>query len=251
MNECFKCGALGDKVRLYDAISNKGIVKICGDCNALERLPIIKKPTDNQIEDSQRQKSVRDMLTGMNRGKALAGREMSLRELVDKNLKERREKLPSDLIDNFNWTIQRIRRARKITREQFSKGIGESEATIRMVENGILPGNDYRIINKIEGYLGVTLRKPGSSGFPDTRVEEKPIRRFQEVSSEIKVPPKRFSLNRETEDKLKISDLRDMKKKKEEEKKPIDSWEEEYSEDDEKFLDKKDEDEFFDDEEDI
>jgi ribosome-binding protein aMBF1 (putative translation factor) len=255
MAECFRCGISDEKAKLYDAISENGIVKICGDCNALERYPLIKKPSDTQIEDSKRQKSVREMMSGMNKSKLLAGREVSLRELVDRNLKERKEKLPSDLIDNFNWTIQRIRRSRKITREQFSKGIGEPESTVRMIESGVLPNNDYKIINKIEGYLGISLRKKGASGFPNTESDyayasrntttgEQPRRSMPEpVVSE---PPKRklFGFNRNASNDVKIADLREMKKRQEETgKKPVDSWEEERSQDDEKFLDKSMEDE--------
>jgi len=242
LNECFKCGVSGEKVRLYDAISSKGIVKVCGDCNAVEKLPVIKRATEIQIAESQRQKSVRDMLAGTDRGR-LAGREMSLRELVDKNLKERLSKQPSDLIDNFQWTIQRVRRNRKITREQFARGIGESEATVRMLESGVLPNNDYKIITKTENFLGISLKKQGVSKFPESPQQSPQPRRA-------------ISFDRESAEKIKIADLRGMRKRQEEaksnavsSKKPIDSWEEETSQDDEKFLDTALEDEeFFDDE---
>ena len=245
MDECFRCGVSGEKVRLYDAISSKGIVKICSECNSAERLPLIKKATDSQIEESQRQKSVRDMLGGMNRNR-MVGREMSLRELVDKNMKERLAKQPSDLIDNFHWEIQRIRRVRKITREQFAKGINEQEATVRMIEQGILPNNDYKIINKIESYLGINLRKPGTTGFPDTKVPEQ-RRRFSTARISVSAePPRRLGFDRDSASKIKINDLKEMRKKQEEIKKPIDTWEEERDEegervmDDEQFLDKED-----------
>jgi ribosome-binding protein aMBF1 (putative translation factor) len=249
MSECYRCGVSGEKVKLYGAISERGIVPICADCNAIEKLPLIKKPSETQIEDSKRQKSVRDMLTGMNRGKLLAGKEVSLRELVDRNLKERKEKLPSDLVENFNWTIQRIRRNRKITREQFSKGIGESEATVRMIEQGVLPNNDYKIISKIESYLGVSLRKPGSSGFPNTSITaiEEQSRKFNSRMASASESSKRLGFDRNSAENLKIADLRDMKKKQEDTKKPIDSWEEHRDENGEEILDEEDED-FFDEE---
>jgi ribosome-binding protein aMBF1 (putative translation factor) len=233
MDECFRCGASGEKVRLYDAISSKKIVKICSECNALEKLPIIRKPTENQIINSQRQKSVRDMLAGMSKGR-VAGREMTLRELVDKHLKERLARQPSDLVDNFHWIIQRTRRARKITREQFAKAIGESEATVRILESGILPNNDYRIIKKVENYLGINLYKPESSEFSKIKKSEE--------------QPKELRFDKESVSQLRISDLREMKKKQEEEipKKPIDSWEEERDETGNEILDDED---FFDEEE--
>ncbi len=214
MEECFRCGVSGEKVRLYDAISEKGIVKVCSECASIENFPIIKKPTENQIAESQRQKSVRDMLTGMNR-RFIGGREVTLRDLIDKNFKGKHIQLHPDLIENFHWTIQRIRRNRKITRRQFAKGIEESEATIRMVEQGYLPDNNYKVINKIESYFGVNLHKPGTSGFSESPDEQ----------------PKRLDFDRGSVSQLKIADLRDMKKRHEEEIfKPIDSWKEKRNE---------------------
>jgi len=238
-----------ENVRLHDAISNKGIVKICDNCASSEKLPMIKRMTADQIEDSQRQKSVRERLAGMNRNPIMQ-REITLRDIVDRNLKNKIQP-PSDLIENFHWTIQRIKRARKITREEFARAIGESEATVRMVEQGFLPNNDYKIINKIENYLGVSLRKAGTSGFPDTSM--KPERRFVLDNSLVEKDkkeeaPKKLSFNLSESKQLKISDLKDMKKKQENEKSQSDetSWEEEYSQDDEKFLDEPEE--FYEDE---
>lgn len=239
MNECFKCGVSGDKVKLSNAISSKGIVKVCDDCASAENLPVIKKPVDIQSIDSQRQKSVRDRLTGMNK-KFSSEREVSLRDLVDQKFKNRTVQSNPDLADNFHWVIQRIRRARKITREEFAKGINEPESTVRMIEQGVLPENNYKIITKIEEYLKINLRKPGSSGFSDTT----PSRKFVlDDSLTGKEQPKKFSLDRETTKQLKISDLREIKKKQEKEilNKPVDSWEEEYSQDDEQFLDEPEE----------
>ncbi len=223
MNECFKCGVSGERAELYNAISSKGIVKICRDCASIEKMPIIRKPTNDQIAEAQRHKTVQERLAGMNRGKLRT--EVTLRDLVDKNLKAgKNQSNPSDLTDNFHWTIQRIRRARKITREQFAKGIGESDATVRMIEQGFFPENNYRIINKIESFLGIRLRKPGTSEFS----QEKPYRLDNSLISES---DKKLAFNENTTKRLKISDLRDMKRQKKEEKQPIDSWEEQRDED--------------------
>lgn len=239
-NECFRCGVSEDKVKLYDAISNKGVVKICDYCASIEHFPIVKKPTDNQIAPPQQ--LVRDRLSRMGRTQSI-GREISLRELVDRDLKTKKMQNHPDLIDNFHWAIQRIRRNKKITREQFAKGIDEPESKIRMIEQGFLPENDYKIINKIESYLGISLRKSGASGFPNTDVMQKKY--VLDNSLITKEEPKKLSFDIPTTRQLKIADLRNMKKKHEEEKKqeemkPVDSWEEEYSQDDEKFLDEED-----------
>jgi transcriptional regulator with XRE-family HTH domain len=142
------------------------------------------------------------------------------------------------LIPNFHWTIQQIRRTRRITREQLAKGIGESEATIRMVEQGILPNGDYKIINKIETYLKVNLRK--GSSVPARREFSLDNSLIEKERKEEIPQPKKLSFTMPATKELKIGDLRNMKKQESEKNsdgKPVDSWEDEYSQDDEKFLD--------------
>lgn len=214
MEECYKCGISGNNTKIYSAISNKGIVKICGDCNSLEKLPIIKKPTEEQIEESKRLRhvSVSERLRNMNTPK-IAGREVNLRSLIDKKFQSNIVKTPSDLIPNFHWTIQRIRRTRKISREEFAKGIGESESTVRMIEQGILPEENYKIINKIENFLKISLRK--------------------ETPSITLKPEKKFILDNSILEKDVKLDSKQIK-----ENNSVEIWQEEYSQDDEKFLDK-------------
>ncbi len=242
MGECFKCGVSGERAKLFDAISNRGLVKICEDCASREDIPIVKRPTENQILESKTpgSKSIRDRLKNMQRNN-FSIKEPTLRDLVDKKFKANDIRAPSDLRENFHWTIQRIKRARKITREEFAKAIGESEANIRLIEQGILPNNDYKIINKIESYLKINLRK-GSSGYGEIKMPEK---RYSLDNSLIEKEleeqkPKKLSFNIPATKELKINDLRNMKKK-QEESKSDDVWEEEYSQDDEQFLDEREE----------
>lgn len=254
MADCFRCGVSGENGELHNVISSKGIIKLCSNCAAMEGLPVIKKPTEAQLNPVYRHISVKDRLTNMNKSN-LARQEVSLRDLVDKKFKDRGIQAHPDLIDNFHWTIQQVKRIKKITREQFAKGIGESEANVKMIEQGFLPENDYKIVNKIEGFLGISLRKAGRSGFPDT--SQASSKRFVLDNSLIskeeqhqKELPKKFSSNEINN--FKISDLREIKKKQDEKLKPqkTEGWEEEYSQDDERFLDQKEDEDFEDDFED-
>ncbi len=204
MSECFKCGVSGDKARLYDAISEHGIVKICSVCNSVEKLPLIQRATTEQIKQSERQQTVREKIAGFRGGLALS-REPTLRDLVDKKFKENVSKdiqPRPDLIENFNWIIQRVRRMKHISREQFAKDLGESETSIKMLEEGVLPENDNRLISKVESYLGIILRKPGVLINPP-----------KELPKEQRI----LSFDEQTAKKLKISDLREIKKRRGEE----------------------------------
>ncbi len=214
MDECFKCGVSGEKMRLFDAISITGIVKICKNCFLEENLPLIKKPTSSQIKDSEKQQTYRERVKAFDktsaRQKSFDRKEdVSLRDIVDRNLKIDLDKNLTprpDLIENFHWVIMRVRRAKHISREQFARDLGESETLVKMIEQGILPEDDNRIINKIEGYLNINLRKPEF-------VQEEPKQKelgFDNVSVR----------------NLTISDLKEMKEKKDNEifSKSVEVW---------------------------
>lgn len=216
-DECEKCGVSGEDIQFCDVISAKGIVKMCVHCASAEGLPIVRRPTIKQIELGQKNKSVKDRLTGMSAPR-LIKREVTLRDLIDRDFKAKKVENHPDVEENFHWTIQRIRRARKISRDQFAKAIGEPESVVRMIEQGFLPESNIRVLPKIESYLGVSLRKKGSSGFPNTNYIPEP----KATTPEIKKPATRSQL----------PDIREMRKLQEEKPKnvPVDSWEGDLSE---------------------
>ena len=220
MNNCFRCGASGGDKKLFDAISGKGIVRICEDCASVEGYPLVKKPVE-EVEDTK-QKSVRDRLIGMNK-RFNYGKEPTLRDLIDEKYKAKNPQVHSDLAENFHWTIQRIRRVRRITREQFSKGIDEPESVVRMIESGFLPEDNYKVIAKVEKFLGVSLRK--GSGLPSSD-EKKFILDNSLVEKELlDEEPKRLGFDFNSVSKLKIGDLKKMDEKTEKpEKKKFGFW---------------------------
>ncbi len=224
MAECYRCGKLGSDVRLFDAISKDGVVQICEECSRQDSLPIIKRPTTFQLKAAETPSSVYERLSRMRgldpvehmekfskvpvRKRALSSREeVSMRQLVEKNYKEKEKSAPrADLVDNFNWVIQRARRLKKITQDQLAREIGESEAVIIMAERGVLPEDDYRLINKLEGYLGIKLLKKnlvndisGPFAGSSLLVKKKDL-------------PKELNLEDPNSKGLTIADLRDIRK---------------------------------------
>lgn len=213
MNECFKCGISGEKARLFDVISKEGIVKICNNCFFEEDLPLIKRPTSSEIKDVEKQQGYTQKIKALGKTPVIQNdlnkqENVSLREIVDRNLKinfKEDVKPRPDLIENFHWVIMRERRAKHISREQFARDIGESETLIKMIEQGVLPENDNLIINKIEGYLSINLRKP----------------EFVEQTKKRELGFDSVSVGN-----LTISDLQEMKNKKEDEMflNPVEVW---------------------------
>lgn len=212
MENCFRCGVSEENKPLFNAISGKGIVKICSNCSAMEGFPIIKKPVE-KVEETEKQKSVRERLIGMNK-KFSSGKEPTLRDLIDEKYKAKNPQVHPDLTENFHWKIQQIRRNRKITREQFAAGIGESDATIRMIEGGILPEDNYKIISKIEKYLGISLRKNEQDS---QSIEAKKFVLDNSLiqTSDLEDEPKQLGFDYNSVKKLKIGDLQKMNENKE------------------------------------
>jgi len=146
MEECFKCGVSSVRARLFDAISDEGIVKICEKCSFEEHMPIIRRPTTFQLKESERKQTVYEKLSraaGIKTPEATDSsfsklkEEVTLREIVDRKYQENlpKESAPRpEMIDNFHWIIMRARRMKKLTQAQFAKEIGESEAAIKMAE---------------------------------------------------------------------------------------------------------------------
>ncbi len=214
--ECFKCSVSNTEIRLFDVISSEGIVKICEKCLKEEDLPVIRRPTTFQLKEAERKPSVYERLSkaagikpeekniSKEDRELIKKQETTLREIIDKNYKAKYQEKPKprgDLVDNFHWVIMMARREKKITAKQLSEAISESEAAIKMAEQGILPEDEYKFVNKLEAYLRIKILKKDN----DERIDEKVIRER----------PKNINFDTETSRILTIADLKMLKKEKE------------------------------------
>ncbi len=139
-------------------------------CSREEHIPIIRKPTTFQLKEAERKQTVYEKLSraaGIQHAEEKSSdtekQDTTLREIVDRNYEKRISKdavSRPEMINNFHWIIMRARRMKKLTQEQLAKEISESEAAIKMAEKGILPEDDYRLVNKLESYLGIKIIRP-------------------------------------------------------------------------------------------
>ena len=234
MNKCFKCGVSGDRALLFGAVSEKGIVKICRKCSFEENIPIVKYLK----EETGKRPTVYERLSRLSgvevkNGKdKVDGQNEALRKIADENFsKNALEKNPFGMVNNFHWIIMRARRAKKLTQKQFAEAIEESEEAIKMAEKGVLPKNDFVLVNKIEDYLKIRIK--------DELAREKSFdKEVEEVKENFSqsVEEDKIKFDDTTTKTLTIADLQKMKKKKEEEifEKPekIDLDKEDISQDD-------------------
>lgn len=200
MVECFRCSISSEKVRLFDGISGKGIVKICKDCYFRESIPLIKRPTDDPPKEADGSKGpnkeVYDRLSKMSgfdkktidavrRVDTSRDQEVILKKIVDEKFVREAEPTPiintapprlnKELIDHFNWIIMRARRSRKLTQKELAEKLGESEMTLKMAEQGVLPNDDLKLVGKLESFLGIKIIvKPHPLD-----VEKKPLQKIR------------------------------------------------------------------------
>src|SRR3989344_8848394 len=129
-----------------DAIEDGRIVRVSEDYARREGLMILRK----MVEEVQNKPSQK--------------REEGNKFLFDdfrKPLKMKDNQVFSELIDNFHWILSRKRKDRGLSRKQVAQRANVNERDLKMIENGVLPSNDFVLINKLMSFYGVNLRKDG------------------------------------------------------------------------------------------
>ena len=240
MEICQRCERNENQVKLLDALDDKEVIKICEECAFSENIPILRKPTSFQLKESEKPYSIRQRLSKMagikeekkedisevtkkimQKVNIDALRKTDYKSELDKKYKMAKERnKPLNLIENYNWLILMERKKRKIMRNQLAERIGESEEIIKMIENKELPDDALRIIQKIEQYFSIRLRKESSiSVFSNQKIEndgkfaEIKVDELKEEKKEEPIRVLRF--DPATANKLTIHDLQRMKEARE------------------------------------
>jgi len=157
--KCVMCQTEGE---LVNAIAKDEIIEVCKNCADKNDLPIIQKPTQEQVNRSSRFLPIHNRIAfsietpGVKQKIETTTTNKELEKMVIQNSTK---KDYSDLVDNFHWHIQQARRFKKISQKQLSELIGEPEVLISMAEEGKLPEDYDKLISKLEQYFRIQLRK--------------------------------------------------------------------------------------------
>lgn len=241
MRYCFKCGKSEEEVKLLDVIFKDEIVNICEECVLNEDSPIIRRPSTNQLKESERNFTVRERLLriqGMKEEKEdirlLAKKITNItlddlrkrtktkaQELEEKQELAKKKNKPLNLVDNYNWLILMARKKKKMTRHELAQLLGESETAIKMLENKEFPDDADRLINKIEQYFSIKLRKEDTFVRIEEQVKEKLGKNLKVEKKEIKEPARILKFDKKSVENITIADLQKMKEEKERKEKDI------------------------------
>ncbi len=88
----------------------------------------------------------------------------------------RKNNVLADLLDNFHWLLLKKRKEQGLTRKEVAKSLQVPEYDLKLIENGVLPGDNFILVNKLQEYYKINLRKDGRDFtkpvLPNMRVHE-------------------------------------------------------------------------------
>lgn len=159
---CAVCKKTDEEAILYPGISRAEMINVCEDCAEDQKIPIIKKPSVNQLSRADKTYSVRERLDRMS-GRRDQG-EISKDQLItQRNLSKlkmpKQKELHPEVEDNYYWTLSMARKRSKMTLSQMAKKADVSAYTIQEIEKGILPKNFKEVLPRLESALGIKLLK--------------------------------------------------------------------------------------------
>lgn len=147
---------------MYEGILEDGMVMVCSLCAENEGIPVIKKPTSEQLSKAERRYSVRERmerLSGVGQTTDISpDQTMVQRNLARLKMPEKKQ-LNEEVVENYDWNIKIERRRRKMTLPQLAAQSGIDYDTLQLVEKGQLPSNFKEIFLKLESFLGIRLLK--------------------------------------------------------------------------------------------
>lgn len=206
---CAVCKKTNNEIELFEGISKQGMVRICGLCAEREGIPLIRKPSYQQLE------SVNENITVRERMERLSGqkkkKEGDDRLIIHGNSPRLRappaKESHPDLIENYSWEIIIARRRKKLTINQLANSIGVDLKLIQEIEKGHVPRGFQDIVLKLESFLGIKLliNRPSKVSFnlPDFNSEEDILRKVKE---RMQHPEDFTSINKEGISKDKKAD---------------------------------------------
>jgi len=166
MENCASCGKSEEEVRLFDALYINESVKMCERCALIAGVPLIKAPSADQLKNSEKPYGVRERLSriaGISKGiRKEESVEEQLRKIDETPELVKPDELVFKLINNFHWVIMTSRRRKCLSQRQLAEAIGESEAAVKLLETGKIPGNSMNLITKLEQFFNIGLIKRDS-----------------------------------------------------------------------------------------
>jgi len=232
------CKRESDEVKLFEGILKSEMIRICEECAESEGVPLVKKPSEDQLQKADERYSVRERMekmSGIRETTEISDDQTTTQGNLAKLRVPPKKQFHEDVLDNYYWTLNISRRRKKLSINQLADLIKIDANILKSIEQGRIPENFKEIFLQLESFLGIKLLKNHQPiiNFTRTIDEEKEIIKSVEEKMFGEDSDSRYSEKREeTIDKIAkgemdfsrrenlqnvtLNDLVEMKKEREE-----------------------------------
>ena len=124
---CSVCKRTSDEVRLLEGILKAEMVRVCTECAKTEGIPLVHKPSEEQLEKANERYSVRERmerLSGMRDTTEISNDQIVTQGNLAKLRAPPKKQYNDEVLDNYYWTLNIARRRKKLSINQLSRLIG-------------------------------------------------------------------------------------------------------------------------------
>ncbi|MCK5449382.1 hypothetical protein KAI32_00795 [Candidatus Pacearchaeota archaeon] len=200
---CTVCKRDSDEVKLFEGILKAEMVMVCNECSETEGIPLIRKPSEEQLQKADERYSVRERmerLSGMRDATEISNDQIVTQGNLAKLRVPPKKQYHEEVLDNYYWTLNIARRRKKLSINQLANLIKIEANILQSIEKGRIPENFNEIFLKLESFLGIKLLKNHKPQvhFVRTKDEEQEI--FKSVREKMgQVSPNKINLEEKQE----------------------------------------------------
>ena len=192
---CSICKKTSDEIKLFEGIFNAEMINVCENCAEDQKIPVIRKPSESQLEKAEQRYSVRERMermSGMHDTTEISKDQIVTQGNLAKLRVPPKKQHHEDIEDNYYWALNIARRRAKMTTTQLAEKMQVNSQIIQEIEKGKIPENFEEIFIKLEIYLGIKLLKKNKTKINFIRSSNKEEEILKTVAEKMK--------NCETED---------------------------------------------------
>lgn len=185
---CAVCKREQDEVKLFEGILKAEMIRICEDCSESEGVPLIRKPSEDQLQKAEERYSVRERMeriSGVREATEISEDQTVTQGNLAKLRVPPKKQRNENVLDNYYWTLNIARRRKKLSINQLSNLIKIDVKILQAIERGKIPENFEEIFLQLESFLGIKLLKSHKQQINFTRTVDEEREILKSVSGKM------------------------------------------------------------------
>ncbi|MFH1452261.1 MAG: helix-turn-helix domain-containing protein [archaeon] len=159
---CKFCKKESDQAILLEGIYDSEMIICCAECAEKEGVPLIRKPSTEQLNKAEERYSVRERMeymSGMRDKTEISGEQLKIQGDIARLKMPEKKQYHEDVLENYYWTLNMARRRKKLSIKQLANLTQIDKHIIEEIERGKIPKDFEEIFLKLESFLGIKLLK--------------------------------------------------------------------------------------------